>query len=177
MTKGLTDFFNLPSLDEVLAETTPEGEEIVDAVTEEEPEEEPQIPAIVSGTSTELITHDDLKSDTHSRDMDKIHDLMMKHGNDITELAYDLDPARAPRMLEVAEKYFHTALDAKNSKRDAQLKLMKLIQDQRKLDLEEARVRNELGGVQSDRADVIMVEDRNALLKRLRDEASAPDPK
>jgi tRNA A37 N6-isopentenylltransferase MiaA len=52
-------------------------------------------------------------------------------------MGMNIDPARAPRILEVANQWMKTAADAKISKRDAQLKLMKLIIEQRKLALEE----------------------------------------
>ena len=61
-------------------------------------------------------------------------------------------------------------MDAKNSKRDAQLKMMKVLQDQRKLELDELKLKHEMGDTPVDKADVIMVEDRNQLLKRLRDD-------
>ncbi len=167
MTKGLDKFFDLPSIDEILAETEEEGLEPV----EQEDEEIISAPPVVKERVGELISHEDLKADDHSKSMDSIHDEMIQHARDMTELAFDLDPARAPRMLEVAGSYYKSAMDAKISKRDAQLKLMKLIQDQQKIDLEAAKTRHMLGNDTSDKADVIMVEDRNTLLRRLADEA------
>ena len=156
MTKGLDKFFGLETDEDF------EEEEIL---------EEDHTNIVPTDTVSDLISHADLKAEEHSKAMDKIHDEVIQHARDAAELAFDLDPARAPRMLEVAAQYYKASIDAKNSKRDAQLKLMKLIQDQKKLDLEEAKLRHETGNFQSDKADVIMVEDRNVLLKRLREEA------
>lgn len=153
MTKGLDKVFGLPSMEDILEETE---------VTEVE--------------SKEIAPHSDNKMmasvDEHGKSMDVIHDEMLKHAQDIAELAYDLDPARAPRMLEVGAMYYKGALDAKNSKRDAELKLITLMQNERKLKLEETKLKHEMGDIDTEKADVIMVEDRNALLKRLREEAS-----
>ena len=73
-------------------------------------------------------------------------------------------------MFEVAEKFYKSAMDAKNSKRDAQLKMMKILQDQRKLELDEIRMKHDMGDKPIDTADVVMVEDRNQLLRKLKDE-------
>jgi len=164
MTKGLTELFDLPSLDDVLNETDPNAE-LCDELIEQEEQ------SIIEASAVELITTAELKAQEHSKAMDDIYAITLKHGSDAAELAFDLDPARAPRMLEVAAIYYKTAMDAKNSKRDAQLKLMKLIQDQRKLELDEQKTKHEMGNLPTDRADVIMVEDRNELLRRLREQA------
>lgn len=159
MTKKLAETLGIPSLEEIMKET------------EETPEEVPAENLPVVQNSNELITQQELNATEHAKAMDEIHGEVLKRAQEITELAFDLDPARAPRMLEVAGQFFKTALDAKNSKRDAQLKLFKLIQDQRKLELEERRAGEEGGPIGSSRAEVVIVEDRNALLQRLRKEA------
>lgn len=156
MTKGLTDFFDLPSMNDI--------ENMTD---EAEIEVAPVAP--IAHTGNAIMDISEMRGE-HSREMDDVHDEMIKHARDMTELAFDLDPARSPRMLEVAATFYKTAVDAKISKRDAQLKLMKLMQTQKKLDLDEMRLRHEMGNIDSEKADVIMVEDRNALLKRLRDQ-------
>lgn len=156
MTKGLTDFFDLPSMNDI--------ENMTD---EAEIEVAPVAP--IAHTGNTIMDISEMRGE-HSREMDDIHDEMIKHARDMTELAFDLDPARSPRMLEVAATFYKTAVDAKISKRDAQLKLMKLMQTQKKLDLDEMRLRHEMGNIDSEKADVVMVEDRNALLKRLRDQ-------
>ncbi len=176
MTKGLDKVFGLPSLEDILNETDTDVDNDSDTVLDEDYDDDmPDVilPDPIRGSAVELISAAELKAQEHSKAMDGIYDVALKHGADAAELAFDLDPARAPRMLEVAAIYFKTAMEAKNSKRDAQLKLMKLLQDQRKLDMEEALSKKKAGLIDAPSADVIMVEDRNALLKRLRDEAKS----
>lgn len=160
MTKGLDKVFGLPSMEDILAETEETEEKELEVV------QQPELPSI------DHTFLDNEAAEEHGRAMDVIHDEMLQHAKDIAELAFDLDPARAPRMLEVGAMYYKGAMEAKNSKRDAQLKLLKLINDDRKLKLEEAKFAAERGELGSDKADVIMIEDRNALLKRLKEEAS-----
>ena len=164
MTKGLDKVFGLPSMEEILAET----EEGTD--TEENAENTNTTNAIVEAPQHSLMNTKAIED--HGNAMDVIHDEMLQHAKDITELAYDLDPARAPRLLEVGAMYYKGAMDAKNSKRDAELKMLTLLQNERKLKIEETKLG--LSKV-SDKADVVMVEDRNTLLKRLREEASKSD--
>lgn len=154
MTKHLDDFFNLPSMDDLI---------------ENDEEETLPVTPIIKNDSNELLPFEEARGD-HSHEMDVAHDEMIKHARQMVELALDLDPARSPRMFEVAATFYKTAVDAKISKRDAQLKLMKLMQTQKKLDLEEMRLRHEMGNAPTDKSDVIMVEDRNTLLRRLREE-------
>jgi len=160
MTKAFNDLFNLPSMEEVLAETA----DVEDDCVEQIEELSPVIP------TAELITVAEMKAQEHGQSMDKLYDELLGHAREMTELALNLDPARSPRMFEVAEKFYKSAMDAKNSKRDAQLKMMKVLQDQRKLELDELKLKHEMGDTPVDKADVIMVEDRNQLLKRLRDD-------
>ncbi len=61
---------------------------------------------------------------------------------------------------------YKNAIDAKNSKREMQLKAMKLMQDQQKLDLDERKFRAEMGeDVVETKA--MLVEDRNEVIKRM----------
>jgi hypothetical protein len=154
MTKQLDDFFGLPAMDDLIEE-----DETIQESTQVRPK----------NNSNELMPFEEARGD-HSQEMDDAHDEALKHAREIVELALELDPARSPRMFEVAAIFYKTAVDAKISKRDAQLKLMKLIQTQKKLDLDEMRLRHEMGNAPTDKSDVIMVEDRNTLLRRLREE-------
>jgi hypothetical protein len=156
MTKSLDDFFNLPSDDDI-------EDDLPDSVN---------VPTVNNAVRTDdksVMNIDEMRGE-HSSEMDEVHDELIKHARDIAELAFQLDPARSPRMFEVAAVYYKTAVDAKISKRDAQLKLMKLVQTQRKLELDEIRLQHEMGNSISEKADIVMVEDRNALLRRLKDE-------
>jgi hypothetical protein len=67
---------------------------------------------------------------------------------------------------------YSTALKAKETKRDMQLKTMKLMLDSRKLDLEEKRLNHDLGDRPFD-AEATIVEDRNELIRMAREQAKA----
>lgn len=163
MTKGLTSLFDLPSMDDILSETDNEIENIVEA--ENVPVKVNDPSALISTALTQI--------NDHARAMDTIYGDTLKHAIDAAELAFDLDPARAPRMLEVSAIHYKASMEAKNSKVEATMKMMKLINDTKKLNLEEQKMHHEMGNVMTDKADVIMVEDRNTLLKRLKEEAAS----
>lgn len=179
MTKGLASELGIPTLEEILQETSGEAEETEEGVVgyeaeggHEEGEEAPQGKALeVASKVHDLITHHELKAATHGKKMDALHTEVLQHARQVAELGFDLDPARAPRMFEVANQLYKTALDAESSKRDAELKLFQLVQNQRKLELEEKKVNKELGVIgDASEASVVVIEDRNALLRRLREE-------
>lgn len=165
MTRGLDKLFGLPSMDDILEE--------VDATEIEEVVEEAPLPVPVNDPGNKLISTALEQISDHARAMDVIYGDTLKHAVDAADLAYDGDPSKAPRMLEVSAIHYKTAMESKNSKVEATMKMMKLINDSKKLNLDEQRMRHEMGTVATDKADVIMVEDRNTLLKRLREEAAS----
>jgi hypothetical protein len=152
MTKGLEEFMNLRPLDEVLKERGIDLDEQVGKLHE------------LSSRAT--------MSDEHSEDMDDLHDEIVHHARDLMSYAYNLDIPRQRGIFEIAASMYGHAMSAKNSKRDAQLKTMKLALDRRKVDLEEKRTNHVIGHEQSASLDgnTIVVEDRNELLKRLREQ-------
>jgi hypothetical protein len=165
MTKGISDTLGMKSLEEILAETE---EEVVEG---EESEEEFDLPATVEKPQdTALMTIAEMKGSDHGKSMDEIHDEALDVAKKIVDMGMNIDPSRAPRILEVGGQYFKIALDAKNSKRDAQLKLVKLVQDQKKLELEERKLNGELGK-KGDvlEGEVVYEGDRNKLLKMIRE--------
>lgn len=164
MTRGLESVFGLPSMDEIIAET-----ELSDGIEDEMIT--PTVPAKVEDDN-QLIGKALEQINGHAKAMDAIYADTLKHAIDTAELAFDLDPARAPRMLEVSAIHYKTAMDAQNSKIDATMKMMKLVNDTKKLDMDNKRLSHELGDLESNNADVVLVEDRNELLRRLRDEAN-----
>lgn len=167
MTKGLESVFGLPSMDDILGETD-------DVAEDEMIVPEPQVPVVTTNDPAgKLISAALDQIGDHSRAMDAIYGDTLKHAIDTAELAFDLDPARAPRMLEVSAIHYKTAMEAKNSKVEATMKMMKLLNETKKLSMDERKLQHEMGTAASDKADVVMVEDRNTLLKRLREEAAA----
>lgn len=158
MTKKIAESLNMKSLEEIMEE--------VDAIDDEEINS--ALPAVLEdGTGNELMTHSDMKGDDHAEAMDEVYDKAMDVADKIVDMGMNMDPSRAPRLLEVANQWMKTAADAKISKRDAQLKLMKLIIDQRKLALEERAAGLSTGELQGD---VIFEGDRNTLLKMIREQ-------
>lgn len=160
MSKGISDTLNMKTLEEILAET--EVDETVEV------EEEPQVPVISEPKETALMDVGQMKGGDHGKAMDEIYDEALDVARKIVDMGMNIDPSRAPRILEVGGQYFKTAMEAKNSKRDAQLKLMKLIQDQKKLELEERKLNGELGNNSLLDGEVVFEGDRNKLLKILK---------
>ena len=156
MSRGISDTLGMRSLEDILSETETEEVETTEIVKTTEP------------TGTELMTASDMKGSDHGKSMDEIYDESLDIARKITDMGMNIDPAKAPRMFEVAGQFFKTALDAKNSKRDAQMKLMKLIQDQKKIELEERRLNGEIGNKETIEGEVIYEGDRNKLLKMLK---------
>lgn len=108
----------------------------------------------------------------HAEAMDSLFEETRKHAQDLMDLGFNIDHARARGIFEVATSMYKNAIDAKNSKRDAELKAMKLALDEKKLELDRLRVQHEtgLGGGAGGGtiAEAVVVEDRNELIKRLR---------
>jgi len=155
MTKFLEDALGLPHLDEMMTNDEENAEEIT-----------PETKAIALRNdlpySAELVEGAD-----HARKMDMLFDETIRHAQSIMDLGFNMDPARAPRMFEVAASVYKVALDAANAKREAQLKAIKLMQNQMKIDM----ARTTTPSAPSDEvidASAVIVENRNELLKRLK---------
>jgi hypothetical protein len=119
--------------------------------------------ALAEDRSTELLNKLMPGSD-HGAAMDDMHDETIKHARDIADLAYNIDPSRARGMFEQAANFFKIAMDAKNAKRDAQLKAMKLMLDHKKFEFEKAQARGERADAPTIDAQATVVADRNDLI-------------
>jgi tRNA A37 N6-isopentenylltransferase MiaA len=169
MSKGISDTLNMKSLEEILAETEMENE--IDEAIEEM--DDSNLPAVVNQKDEPLMNVQQMKGLDHSKAMDEIHDEALDVARKIVDMGMNIDPTRAPRILEVANQWFKTAADAKISKRDSQLKLMKIIQDQKKLELEERKLNGELGKQDMIEGEIVYEGDRNKLLKILKAQKDA----
>lgn len=156
MTKGIHDFFDLPEMDKAF------GPGDVDPVAEA------LVSSLDAGAMTDKLAGMDGRD--HGEAMDKVFDETLKHAQSIMDLGFNIDHARAARMFEVGATMYKVAVDAKNSKRDAQIKTMELILKQQKHELEK-RIAGEASPETMDAA--VVVEDRNELIKRLREQAKA----
>lgn len=106
----------------------------------------------------------------HEKSMDEIYQETLDHSRSLMDLGFNTDERSRRGIFEIAASMYKNALDAKNSKRDAQIKLMKLIQDQKKQEFEEMKWRVERGEDvgRPIEGSATLVEDRNELIKRLR---------
>lgn len=166
----ITDTLGMRSLEEIMADT--EEPEI------EEEEAENNLPTVPepSNSDSQLMTGKQMQGLDHSKRMDDLHAETLDVARKMVDLGMNIDPTKAPRLFEVANQIFKTALDSANSKRDSELKLMKLIQDQQKLDIDKKRLAFEIGEKGEISGEVIMVEDRNKLLAMLAQQKKSPEP-
>jgi flagellar basal body rod protein FlgB len=173
MTKMIEHTLNLPSMEDILKSTEPTG----DADAELELEFDNAINEAALSSAVALADAADRHlaiqdGDGHSQAMDEIHKETLKTARDLVDLGFNVDQRSAATIFEKANMMYKTALDAKSTKRDMQLKTMKLMLDQRKMELEERRLQHEMGDVPVD-AEATIVEDRNELIKRIRDQAAS----
>lgn len=168
--ENIVDMLNLRPLDEVMAEQQDAHPE---AVEPEQPatEEQPAVPDHLLGLAEKIASW---SGDDHGDAMDDLHKEVLQHARDLMTYGFNIDHPRARGIFEIAASMYGHAITAKNSKRDAQLKAIKLALDKRKVDLDEKRTAHVIG--QSvpagaiDTDNTILVEDRNELLKRLREQ-------
>ena len=167
MNENIIEALNLRPLDEVLKEQGVDvyGDEPQEDIAE--PTEEPQFSLQDIKAKLQMIEGTD-----HAESMDDLHQEVLQHARDLMTYGFNLDHPRARGIFEIAASLYGHAMIAKNSKRDAQLKAMKLSLDRRRVDLEEKRTNHTIGQIDAQTATVgddgIVVADRNELLRRMR---------
>lgn len=190
MSKSIQDAFDLPVLEDLLkpqkegeganAEEEPEiTDDMVDNFQDQEETNEGEMPVLnisttpVSNRAMTTLEYEDRRdSKEYEKAMDNLHTETLEHAQDLMDLGYNVDTRSAGRIFENAANMYKIALDAQNSKRDAQLKARKLILEQKKLELMERASKGESDIPDSAKQNSsVVVEDRNALLKRLKAEA------
>lgn len=172
MTRGLETLLNIPFLEDALKEKgllpedhrTAEGIELPDQpeTIEEGYSDESNddaLDSMISERAEQTLAM--IEGVDHAEACDTIHDETLKHARNLVDLAYNVPENRMRGIFEQANNFYSKALDAKNSKRDSQLKAMKLALEKRRLDLEELRIK----GVQEKTGDVHNLEDRNAIVR------------
>ena len=107
-----------------------------------------------------------LEGTDHGEAMDELHAEIMQHARDIMAFGFNADMRGAARIFEVAGQFYSHAITTKNSKREMQLKSMKLALDKKKLELDEKRTNHIIGNdqVASISGGSVLVEDRNELI-------------
>lgn len=162
MTRHLDNAFGLPHLDDLMKEQGVLPESNTDVSDDD-------ANMMIAGMerAQQALTTDDTD---HGKKMDEIYSDTIDHARKLADLGYNMDPARSPRAFEVAANLYKTAMDAANSKRDAQLKAKQLQLSIMKFELERQQMTGDAapGTVE---AKGIVVEDRNELIKRLREQA------
>jgi hypothetical protein len=176
MTRSFEDALGLPHLDDLLKEdgTLERRPNPLYDTPEAEFEETPATPQLSAGAVEKMQMAqrqlDIVEGKDHADKMDAIHRESLKHAQDIMDLGFNIDHARAARMFEVGAAMYKVAMDAANSKRDAQMKAMQLVLNQQKLELEKQAMGNvEAQPTGSMDAQAVMIEDRNEIIKRLRE--------
>lgn len=150
MTKKVDEFFDLPPMEEALAE---QNADKLEFKLEE-----------VSNTLTNLPRNAgilaNVMEDQHDRETEEIRKKAIALCDEVAEVARNVNPERSARLFEVAGQMLKTGLDASNSKSEKQLKAAKL-----KLEARRLKIDDELIGEISHGK--VILADRNALLKQL----------
>jgi hypothetical protein len=161
----IEETLNLPSMEDILKSTEPTVDVEIDYEQNEKELESVLVMAETAGKNLELLdgSHD------HNVAMDEIHEKTLKHADELMDLGFNVDQRSQASIFEKANMLYKTALDAKASKRDAQLKTFKLMLDQKRLEIEEKRLKIESGNSGILDGEAVIVDDRNALIKLMRE--------
>lgn len=179
MTKTLTDTLNLPTLEEALkgAKESRESQEDIDlaeqeaeleALKNEEPLETVEAVTSALEKSQKLSQNilDLQGKDSHDSEMDDISVVAMEGYQQMLDLGLDSSPAHSGKMFESAVQLLRVSLDAKNSKTDKKLKILKLQLDQAKF---ERQLGLDNGGESVIESEGVISMDRNALLQAFKE--------
>lgn len=174
MTKGISDMLGIPHLDELVGEDVDwKGDPIIDEDEEDYPVDKANVDLLTSLQENLQVA----EGTDHAKAMDELHRETLEHSRNIVDLAFNVDDKSRRGLLEQAANFYKVALDAKNSKRDAQLKAIKLMQDQQKLNLDERKFRRDAGESVSEpgtiETEASLSIDRNVLIQQIRDEVKA----
>lgn len=180
MTQGIRDFLNLPPIEDVMREQGVElPEDDIDDM------ENSVDPAFLSRLEAATLSAKDaanrlaaVDGRDHDETMDEICKQTLKHAQDLVDLGFNVEQTKAAKFFEVAAKMYEKATNAKKIKRDAQLVAMRLALEQRKLDLDEVKMRHDMGeqpavDAATPNAGGVVIEDRNAIIKRFIEEKKA----
>jgi hypothetical protein len=167
--QGITDMLNLPSLEDVLKE---KGIDVNAAPPVER--DEPQIAHTIEKLHDLTARMKMVEGTDHTDAMDSLYKEILDHARELMSYGFNIDQPRARGIFEIAATMYGHAMSAANSKREAQLKTMRLSLERKKVDLEERRTNHALGqqAATVDTDNTIIVEDRNELIKRLRSQMS-----
>lgn len=177
MTKMIEHTLGLPSMEDIIKTDAPEIEQEETEFEVEDDEDYSDTTGLRNAVELAEVAERQLAiqdGDGHAPAMDVIAQETLKTARDLVDLGFNVDQRSAATIFEKATMMYKASIDAKNSKRDMQLKAMKLMLDKKKLDLEERKLQHEMGDVPVE-AEATIVEDRNELIRRIRAESKKED--
>ncbi len=145
MTKGIEDALGLRPMNEALKEQ----EENLPVSQEDEDDYDPYSLPVdfdaalrqqIDTATQDKIAEQMLSGKDTEEKLDELFEILKEKAETMADLAMELDPGKAPRAFEVMNQIFKNAMDAVTSKRDHQLKTLKLILDQKKFEHERSNV-------------------------------------
>lgn len=169
MSRVIQEAFDLPTLEDLLRapRETDDGEVITDEMVNDSDIDDGEVAdftnSLISGSIK--VDPDTVEAKDHADNTDDIFGQTLQHAQDLMDLGYNVDTRSAGRIFETAANMYKIALDAKNSKRDAQLKAQKLKIENEKL---KALLRQQSGGGDVLEQEAVVMADRNDMIKRLR---------
>lgn len=164
MTQGIENMLNLPSMEDVIKNNSIEdkNDEVLENIEETNKDEE-----FINKTIEKMKNIEEkislIKGTDHYNAMDDVYNDTLKYARELMEYGFNVDAPRARGIFEIAAEMYARAIEAKTSKRDAQLKAIKLTIDQKRLELEEKKFKNDNGDLLQN--DVVIVENRNKLIE------------
>jgi regulator of replication initiation timing len=170
MSRTIQEALDLPTLEDLLKapRETDEGEIITDEMLEEAQanNDVEQLTHALGNNAVAKVDPDEIEAKDHADNTDDIFGQTLQHAQDLMDLGYNVDTRSSGKIFETAATMYKIALDAKNAKRDAQLK-------NKKLKLENDKLRAMLGQKTSDdivESEAVVIADRNDMIKRLREQ-------
>lgn len=164
MSKTIQEALNLPVLEDLIRQSD---------TTEVSPSEDDELLEMETLVQGDIIIQvDEAEKKDYEQSVDEIHKEVFKHAKDLMDLGFNVDTRSAPKIFDAAANMFKLALESKNSKREAQFREARLMLDEKKLDLAKRTANSkDPNAVIENEADdrPVIVEDRNELLRQLRD--------
>lgn len=182
MSKSIQESLDLPVLEDLLKnQQNVEGDEDDPEITDElieQFEDDQKLNEVTTALESGLVPEDVVEARRereHEQTTTTIYKEAMQHAKDLMDLGYNVDTRSAGRIFENAANMFKIALESTNARREATLKQQKIQIEKRKIDLAERQYRGDKGNDGAVDSESVVVEDRNELIKRLREQASKKD--
>lgn len=139
----LEDTFDLPPLEQVLSNQDPQE--------------------LIHASDKLSASYDKLDQlDAHDDEMNEISELAVEYGKSLHDLGMSVEVKHAGEIFTASSNMLKIAMDARNSKMEKKLKLLKLELDRVKLDRAMPEITDQINSEQ------VTVLDRNALLDQIK---------